>query len=133
MLFFAAVSYADDDCPTAAEAAEAQNPNAYKNCDYTKSGLNGVLHRALKENSSDSEVTKNSTENINQKLVALSKNDSESNSSAEFSTAQQLQFVRFRLIQKAGNECVKGFVIDSERYIPTQSKSLALDLVYHCL
>ena len=48
LLILANIAYADEDeCPAAVDAAEAQNQNLYKNCDYTQTGLNGVLHKAF--------------------------------------------------------------------------------------
>lgn len=135
LLFFTGFVFAaDDDCPAAVDAAEAQNHNLYKNCDYSKSGLNGILHRALsnKPESGDDvkdEPVKADTEKKQKTLdkpIVLT--------AGEFSSPQQLQSLKFALLEKTALECNKGFVVDGERYLPViNSKAMKLELIYHCL
>jgi hypothetical protein len=139
LIFFAGFAFAkEDDCPSAVEAAEAQNPNAYKDCDYSKTGLNGALHKVFakskdsgdgnKENSAEESPSKNIAEKSSlplekTKLIAAN----------EFSSPQQLQSLKFALLEKVALECTKGFVVEGERYLPASAKTTKLELIYHCL
>lgn len=133
LLFNAGIAYGDDDCPSAADAAESQNQNAYKHCDYSKTGLNGVLHKAFSSATDETKEDKNT----------LSKDVTEKNQSpvdktqlmsvSEFSSAQQLPSVKFVLLEKLSLECTKGFVVEGERYLPTSNKAMKLELIYRCL
>ncbi|RZA06236.1 MAG: hypothetical protein EOO68_05320 [Moraxellaceae bacterium] len=52
----------------------------------------------------------------------------------EFISAQQLQSVKFALMEKLSLECARGFVVEGERYLPIiNSKVMKLELIYHCL
>jgi hypothetical protein len=132
-LLIANFTFAAEDCPPAAEVAEAQNPNAYKDCDYSEKGLNGVLHRALKKKTDAAEQTESSAkpvEAIVKEDQVVAKNFL---AKGEFNSAQQLQNLRFGLIQKAADNCPKGFLLESEKYLPQADKSMKLELLYHCL
>jgi len=132
-LLFISVAYAEEDCPPAADVAAAQNPNAFKDCDYSNTGLNGVLHRTFKkkEDKADQDITTLKTSEsitkedlpVNNQLLAK----------GVFNSAQQLQTLRFALIQNAAVECPKGFLLESEKYIPAADKTIKLELLYHCL
>lgn len=130
---------AEDECPPAAEMAEAQNHNAYKNCDYSDKGLNGVLHRALAKKGESGEVTKEEKEAKNESTKAVEKAQKNSDKTVslkddEFASPQQLQSVKFVLLERLASECTKGFVVEGERYLPvTNSKAMKLQLIYHCL
>ena len=121
----------DDDCPSAVDAAEAQNPNAYKNCDYTKTGLNGILHQALSGKSEQSTaskvvVNKESKSQQMQSPPALVSAD-------DFANPQELSGLKFGLLELAALKCPKGFALEEERYLPTARKGMRLELTYHCL
>lgn len=118
---------ADEDCDAAVDAADRLTRNDDGHCDYTKTGLNGALHRALAKKS---EVAQESG-NINNEVLTSLPNAPQL--LAEFNSAAQLQSLRFSLIQKAGQECPKGFVLESERYLPAANKAMKLELVYRCL
>lgn len=140
LLVLACNCFAEEkDCPPAAEVAETQNPNAYKDCDYSNTGLNGMLHRSWKKKVEESEEqdeiasskSKNSSvepgvkDNSLQTKAILAK--------GVFNSAQQLQTLRFALIQNALAECPKGFLLESEKYLPQADKAMKLELLYHCL
>lgn len=130
-LLIANFAYAAEDCPPAVEAAESQNPEAYKDCDYSDKGLNGVLHRAFKKKTDGVEVVDHPEK---AEFVKEEKIRGESNLvKGTFSSAQQLQALRFSLIQKASTECSKGFLLESEKYLPQVDNTLKLELFYHCL
>jgi hypothetical protein len=135
LLVFTAFAYAkEDECPSAADAAEAQNPNLYKNCDYSKTGLNGVLHRALTDKPEGAEERKKDDviKASNEKAQMVIEKSAQTGN-GEFSSAQQLQSVKFSLLERVALECKKGFVVEGEKYLPAENKSLRLELIYHCL
>ena len=144
LIFFTNFTFAkDEDCPSAADAAEAQNPNAYKDCDYSKTGLNGALHKVFAKSKDDDENNKDSSVKEPVKNDSSGKDVSEKSSllvekaklitASEFSSPQQLQTLKFALLEKVALECTKGFVVEGERYLPTSSKATKLELIYHCL
>lgn len=132
----------DDDCPSAVDAAEAQNPNAYKDCDYSKTGLNGALHRVFAKSKESEDASKEAPvkEPANKELAEKSSQPTATAAektklitASEFSSAQQLQTLKFALLEKVALECTKGFVVEGERYLPTSTKATKLELIYHCL
>ena len=141
LLLLAHGAYAEEDeCPAAVDAAEAQDHNRYKNCDYSDKGLNGVLHRALagkKNETGEDEKPQETKSTKAQALVEKNQKPAEKNEvqkNGEFSSAQQLHVVKFSLLEKLALECTKGFVVEGERYLPViNSKSMKLELIYHCL
>lgn len=128
---------AEDECPAAVDVAEAQNPNAYKNCDYSKTGLNGVLHRALAgkdESGEEEKISKDGSGKVSGEKKQKTIEKVEVLKNGEFNSAQQLQSVKFALLENLTLECAKGFVVEGERYLPTiNSKAMKLELIYHCL
>lgn len=118
-----------DDCEAAVDAADRLNTSADKHCDYSNTGLNGVLHRAFAPKS-DAQVT---SENKQVVEAAAAKKVQVRVQAREFDSAQQLVAVRYELLQLSSQECTKGFVVDSERYVPVNAQRLKLELDYHCL
>lgn len=139
LLFFTSCAFAkDDDCPAAVDAAEAQNPNAYKDCDYSKTGLNGALHKAFAKSKESDDSGKETPikESANKEIAEKSSSPLEKTkliTASEFSSPQQLQSLKFALLEKVALECTKGFVVEGERYLPTSTKATKLELIYHCL
>ena len=140
LLLLAHTAYADEDeCPAAVDVAESQNHNLYKNCDYSDKGLNGVLHRALagKKNEVSEDEKPQETKSTNAQPVEKNQKvaeKSETQKTGEFNSAQQLQLVKFSLLEKLALECTKGFVVEGERYLPIiNSKAMKLEFIYHCL
>jgi hypothetical protein len=120
------------ECGSAVDAADRLAPDSDKHCDYTKTGLNGVIHKAFssKKNASEDgaepkaqDVKEKKLEVVADKLVVK----------GEFNSPQQLQAVKFSLLEAAAGQCAKGFVLDSERYLPTATKAMKLELTYQCL
>ena len=139
MLFSTAV-FADDECEAAVDAANRVNPNENKNCDYSNTGLNGVLHRAFNKKSEVNEDDSSAKAVVAEKTVEAKESVVSEAAvkslvqSAEFSSAQQLQTLRFGLIQQTARECARGFVVEGERYLSVaKSKAMKLELIYHCL
>jgi len=108
-----------DDCEPAVDAADRLSTNPDR-CDYSKTGLNGVLHKAFANKSNVSSVDVKNT--IKSHAVAV-----------EVGSANQLATVRYELLLQAAQECRKGFIVDNEQYLPTSSQHLQLELNYHCL
>ncbi len=144
-LFFSLAAVAnEDECEAAVDAASRVNPNEDKNCDYSNTGLNGVLHRAFaKKQTEDGKAVdeKNSAEISNTVVAPNSSVSGEAAKlvssgkvgSAEFASAQELERVRYELIKQAQKACSKGFVVQGERYLPIVSSSMRLELLYYCL
>lgn len=156
---FAGAGELNDDCETAVDAADRLGSDVNKECDYSNVGLNGVLHRALanKEKASiDKKAndvklnTEDNSEISNKKIAEASsagvaqKDSATINSgiakrplppvvSAEFGTSQQLATARYDLVRKIARECPAGFVMNEERYLPTENNLLKLELIYRCL
>lgn len=143
-----------DGCEPAVDAADRLNSNTNKNCDYSNTGLNGVLHRALskkneagaetviekepskalsKEQGNKEPADKEKTVGMNSSTISSSKKDLAYTLKGEFSSAQQLASVRYELVRKATQECVKGFAIDGEHYLPVSAELMKLELSFHCL
>ncbi|HWV15186.1 MAG TPA: hypothetical protein VN030_07120 [Cellvibrio sp.] len=114
-----------EDCEAAVDAADRLGAPPDKHCDYSKTGLNGVLHQALANKDS---ATKEA------KAAATEKGRSVQSRSLgrEFDSAQQLTSVRFEMLQLAAKDCAAGFTLDTERYLPAAEKRLRLELHYHC-
>ncbi len=150
MLSSAALVFAaepDNECEPAVDAADRLGSDINQNCDYSNTGLNGVLHRAL-ANTEKSSVEKKDLADAKlvpattSVAVQLSSSVSADNrasvpasllTSNSFSNSQQFATARFELILKIRDVCIKGFVVDSESYIPSETKSLKLALAYRCL
>ena len=120
------------ECGPAVDAADRLASDSDEHCDYTKTGLNGVLHKALsgKKNAVEEnaeltaqEAKVKKTDITADKLIAKD----------EFNSPQQLQIVKFSLLEAAAIKCSKGFVLESERYLPTATKAMKLELIYQCL
>lgn len=138
MSVYVSVALAEE-CEPAADAAARMADTS--NCDYTKTGLNGVLHKAFSNNAEVSSSAKSSekpaiekagTEKIDIKRDA-SAITKEFTQTGEFNSPAQLQFVSFTLIEKAIHTCSNGFVIENERVLPVSNASMKLELVYRCL
>ena len=120
------------ECGLAIDAADRLASDSDEHCDYTKTGLNGVLHKALsgKKNTGEEsaertaqDVKEKKTDVATDKLIAK----------GEFNSPQQLQIVKFSLLETATVKCPKGFVLESEQYTPTAAKVMKLELIYRCL
>lgn len=129
---------AEEECPPAADAAEAQNHNLYKNCDYSNKGINGVLHRAMtkKKLESDETTPPNKISDVKEdsNITSVAEKNAGVQKKPGINSAQQLQQLRLASLEKLAQECVNGFVVEGERYLPRpDSNALKLELIYHCL
>ena len=120
------------ECGSAVDAADRLAPDSDNHCDYTKTGLNGVIHKALsgkKNTGEEGAEPKAQDAKEKKKEVVVDKLTAK----GEFNSPQQLQTVKFSLLEAAAGQCVKGFMLDSERYLPTATKAMKLELTYQCL
>ena len=120
------------ECGPAVDAADRLASDSDEHCDYTKTGLNGVLHKALSGKKSAGEASAEPTaQDIKEKKpdVVVDKLIAK----GEFNSPQHLQAVKFSLLEAAAVKCPKGFVLESEQYTPTATKAMKLELIYHCL
>jgi hypothetical protein len=120
------------ECGSAVDAADRLTPDSDKHCDYTNTGLNGVIHRTLaRKKNAGTESSEpaaqdpkdKKTEPAVEKLIAK----------GEFNSPQQLQAVKFGLLEAAAIKCPKGFVLESEQYLPLVTKGMKLELRFQCL
>jgi len=134
-----------EECGPAVE--EADRLAASRECDYSNTGLNGVLHRAFsgQDKSSANHEDKNinparepkgdvgpATITARKNQIGVDKLDVQQ--SDEFASVQQLQTTKFLLLQTLALECPKGFVVEGERYLLIKnSKAIKLELIHHCL
>lgn len=120
------------ECGSAVEAADRLAPDSDKHCDYTKTGLNGVLHKAFsgKKNEGD-EIAETKAQDPKEKRVDAKADKLTARD--EFNSPQQLQVVKYNLLEAAAVQCPKGFLLESERYVPTMTKAIKLELTYQCL
>ncbi|HOY23108.1 MAG TPA: hypothetical protein PK002_08125 [Cellvibrio sp.] len=120
------------ECGSAVDAADRLAPDSDKHCDYTKTGLNGVLHKALsgKKNTGE-ESAEPAAQNINEQRTDIAAD--KLIAKGEFNSPQQLQTVKFSLLGAAAAKCPKGFVMESEQYVPSATKAMRLELIFHCL
>lgn len=120
------------ECGSAVDAADRLVPDSDKHCDYTKTGLNGVIHKALsgKKNAGE-EVAEPKVQDVKEKKIEVVAD--KLTAKGEFNSSQQLQTVKFSLLEVAAGQCAKGFVLESERYLPTATKAMKLELTYQCL
>lgn len=120
------------ECGSAVDAADRLTPDSDKHCDYTKTGLNGVLHKAFSGKKGEGEeVAELKVQDAKEKKVDVKAD--KLTAKDEFNSPQQLQTVKFSLLEVAAGQCPKGFLLESERYIPTVTKAIKLELSYQCL
>ncbi|MES2674693.1 MAG: hypothetical protein V4660_10665 [Pseudomonadota bacterium] len=142
----------DDSCESAVDAADKLGSPISKECDYSNTGLNGVLHRAVakkekavvgksfSDDASASASSKNVEISTGSAVVNTANNSATNNVAesllrvifAEFETMQQLASARYELIREASQDCSNGFVLERESYFPTRNKLLKLQLTYSC-
>jgi len=121
------------ECGSAVDAADRLSPASDEGCDYTKTGLNGALHKALSGKTDKTDGEKAIAVKDANEQSKLAVNTPANIGKGEFSSAQQLSALRFSLLSNAAIECPKGFMLDSERYIPTAKNTIKLEFIYRCL
>lgn len=138
----------DDSCESAVDAADKVGSPINKECDYSNTGLNGVLHRAFAkkekvgddENSNDATNTEANNKNAQTTIGTAPINSVATDVvkpllrviTAEFGGVQQLAAVRYELIRRASEDCITGFLLEKESYLPAENKLLKLQLTYSC-
>jgi hypothetical protein len=128
-----AVAEEKPECGAAVDAADRLAPDSDKHCDYTNTGLNGVLHKVF--SGKPKPATDDSAEPVTQELKEKKADLAEVKlvAKGEFNSPQQLQLAKFNLLEAAATQCPKGFVVESERYFSASAQSMKLELAYQCL
>lgn len=131
-----------DECEAAVDAADRLNSDNSKHCDYSKTGLNGVLHKAFANKAAASEQGAKEAQSPKvtapeQAAKVIADTAAPANLpralAREFDSAARLNTVRYELLQLASKECAAGFVLLDERYLPSADKRLTFVLNYRCL
>jgi len=128
-----AIAEEKPECGSAVDAADRLAPDSDKHCDYTTTGLNGVLHKVF--SSKPTATVEDNAEPVAQELKNKKADlvAAKLIAKGEFSSPQQLQLAKFNLLEAAAAQCPKGFVVESERYFSSLPKSMKLELTYQCL
>jgi hypothetical protein len=140
----ASFAAADDNCAAAVDAADSMNVNQ-KECDYTKEGLNGALHKAFKRGSEGEGAVLNApaekslpaaksesvlaAKKINKAVV----NATHFSLSVEVDQWPSVALARVQLLPKAMEKCPKGFAIQGEQYRPLAMGRIELSVAFSCL
>ena len=131
--------YAEDNCESAVDDADSMNVNR-KDCDYTKEGLNGVLHKAFNKGS-EGAVLETSTDKslASADKPALKKAVKATSESAylllsvEVDQWANVPVARNQLLPKAMEKCERGFSVHNENYRPLPMGRIGLSIVFSCL
>lgn len=114
-----------EECEPAVDAAESLNVNASNDCDYKDTGLNGAMHRWFKREQVSSSSTSSSQ--------AIAANTRASiKMSPPVKDAESLATARYKLLLVISQECMQGFRITDELFLPVEDK-LTIRLLYECL
>ena len=113
-----------EECEPAVDAAESLNVNASDDCDYKDTGLNGAVHRWFKREISSSSAS--SSQSVAGNTRASIK------MSPPVKDAESLATARYTLLSAISQECMHGFRITDELFLPVEDK-LTIRLLYECL
>lgn len=116
-------SVSAEECVLAVDVAESMNVNASNECDSTDSGLNGVVHRWFKRDRKSSAGNSPQEKEIPRASIKVS---------PPANSAESLATARFELLSAISQECVQGFRITDEMYLPVDGE-LTIRLLYECL
>ncbi len=112
------------ECEPAVDVAESLNVNAPDDCDYKDTGLNGAVHRLFtREQVSSSASSSRSIEGNAHALIKMS---------PPVKDAESLAKVRYKMLSAISQECMQGFRIADELFLPVEDK-LTIRLLYECL
>lgn len=137
----AVMAYADEPCGNAVDDADSMNVNK-PDCDYSKEGLNGYLHKAFSKNEEGGAVLAAAPA---ASLAAASGSSTTvaANLNTEVSAVHKLSVVveqwslvneaRSQLLPKALELCTSGFSVVRENYRPKGMGKIALTIEFSCL
>ena len=136
------VAYAaDEECGSAVDAADSMNVNK-PDCDYSKEGLNGYLHKAFNKNEKGGAVlaaapaaslaaaggsSTTVAANVNTEVSAVHK------LSVDVEQWSLVNEARTQLLPKALELCTSGFSVVRENYRPKGMGKIALTIEFSCL
>lgn len=134
--------YAEDNCESAVDDADSMNVNR-KDCDYTKEGLNGVLHKAFNKGSEGAVLETTAEKPVpaaqTESVLAAKKSNKSLVQAKHFSLSVEVDqwpsvaLARTQLLPKAMEKCVKGFAIQGESYRSLAMGRIGLTLEFSCL
>lgn len=137
------VHAAEDECGSAVDAADSMNVNK-PNCDYSKEGLNGYLHKAFNKNEAGGAVLAAAPATANVAAASGSPTTvAGTNVNAEVSAVHKLSVeveqwslvneARSQLLPKALELCTNGFSVERESYRPKGMGRIAITVEFACL
>ncbi len=112
-----------EECEPAVDVADSLNVNASTDCNYEDSGLNGAVRRWFKRDQSSSAASSQAAKSDSQASIKVS---------PPVNGADALAEARYGLLSAISQECIQGFRITDELYLPANGE-LTLRLVYQCL
>ena len=109
-------------CLAAVDAADSLNVNATSNCDYSKEGLNGYLHKSFKNTSS-----------IAVERPAETKSSAASGLRIEVEQWAAIPLARNQFLSRAFELSPKGFNVLNEAYRPLMMGRIELNINIECI
>lgn len=117
----------EEDCIAAVDAMDSMNVNQ-KLCDYSNSGLNGVIHKAFNDKGDSSAEQKQDSAAVAEastaqlvKVLAI-----------DVASEKHLAAVRSTAVYQALATCPAGFSLVRESYRPKSQKAIELMFEYQC-
>ena len=114
-----------EECELAVDVADSMDVNASNECEDKDAGLNGVVRGWFKrdETSSSSASSLPLTTDQSRGSVKMS---------PPVKNAESLAKARYQLLSVIGQECVQGFRVTDELFLPVED-ALTIRLRYECL
>ncbi len=138
----AVMAYADEPCGNAVDDADSMNVNK-PDCDYSKEGLNGYLHKAFNKNEEGGAVLAAAPAAVSMAAAGGSSTTVAVNGNTEVSAVHKLSVdveqwslvneARSQLLPKALELCTSGFSVVRENYRPKGMGKIALTIEFSCL
>ena len=138
----AVMVYADEPCRNAVDDADSMNVNK-PDCDYSKEGLNGYLHKAFNKNEEGGAVLAAAPAAVSLAAAGGSSTTVAANVNTEVSAVHKLSVdveqwslvneARSQLLPKALELCTSGFSVVRENYRPKGMGKIALTIEFSCL
>lgn len=113
------------ECELAVDVADSMNVNASDECEDKDSGLNGVVRGWFKRD----EASSSSAPNVQ---ATAERPRGSVKISPPVKDAESLAEARYQLLSVIGQECVQGFRVIDELFLPGED-TLTIRLRYECL
>ena len=110
------------ECAAAVDSADSLNPNQSAGCDYSKSGLNGWIHKNLRQQEPETKSPVRALAKSGKLNVIMLRDSAE---------VSELGKLRNKLILDGLAECAAGFTVLAEAYRPLE-KTVELELKLSC-